>query len=71
MKYKGTRGLYKLIFKRISDDTIYTEDDKLAYKSVLLVTNAYRRSYNADNPILGNKGYKYKNIIASFVSGKI
>jgi len=25
IKYKGTSNLYKLIFKRILDDTIYTE----------------------------------------------
>jgi len=29
IKYKGTSGLYELTFKRISDDTIYTENDKL------------------------------------------
>ena len=33
VKYKGTLGLYKLIFKRIPDDT---ENDKLAYKNILL-----------------------------------
>ncbi|KYN05742.1 hypothetical protein ALC62_03328 [Cyphomyrmex costatus] len=71
VKYKGTPGLYELIFKRIPDDAIYTENDKLAYKSILLATNAHRRSHNADNPILGNKGYKYKNIIAPIVSSKI
>ncbi|KYN02981.1 hypothetical protein ALC62_06186 [Cyphomyrmex costatus] len=70
VKYKGTPGLYELIFKRIPDDAIYTENDKLAYKSILLATNAHRRSHNADNPILGNKGYKYKNIITPVVSGK-
>ncbi|KYM95900.1 hypothetical protein ALC62_13452 [Cyphomyrmex costatus] len=71
VKYKGTPGLYELIFKRIPDDAIYTENDKLAYKSILLATNGHRRSHNADNPILGNKGYKYKYIIAPIVSSKI
>ena len=28
IKYKDTPGLYKLIFKGIPDDTIYTENDK-------------------------------------------
>jgi len=41
VKYKGTPGLYELIFKRIPDDTIYTKDDKLTYKSILLTTNAH------------------------------
>ncbi|KYN02837.1 hypothetical protein ALC62_06343 [Cyphomyrmex costatus] len=71
VKYKGTPGLYELIFKRIPNDAIYTENDKLAYKNILLATNAHRRSHNADNPMLGNKVYKYKNIIAPIVSGKI
>jgi len=31
IKYKDTSGLYELIFKRISDGTIYTENDKLIY----------------------------------------
>jgi len=69
VKYKGTPNLYELIFKRIPDNTIYTEDDKLTYKSILLATNAHRRSHNVDNPILDNKGYKYKNIIAPLISG--
>ena len=56
VKYKGTPNLYELIFKRIPDNTIYTEDDKLTYKSILLATNAHRRNHNADNLILGNKG---------------
>jgi hypothetical protein len=65
--YAGTPGLFELIFKRISDDAIYkryTCEDKRKYKSLLLVTNAHRRGHNALLPVLGNKGYKYKNIIA-------
>ena len=47
VKYKGTPGLYELIFKGhyFSHDTIYTENDKLAYKSILLATNAHSRSH--------------------------
>jgi len=63
--------MYELIFKTIPNDTIYIEDDKLAYKNILLVTNAHIRNHNADNPILDNKGYKYKNIIAPLASDKI
>ena len=62
--YVGTPGLFELIFKRIPDDAVYTEDDKQTYKSILLATNAHRRGHNALLPVLGNKGYKYKNIIA-------
>ena len=62
--YVGTLSPFELIFKRIPDDAIYTEDDKQTYKSILLATNAHRRGHNALLPVLGNKGYKYKNIIA-------
>ena len=66
-KYAGTPGLYELIFKRIPDDGVYTDEDKIKYKSILLATNAHRRGHNELNPILGNKGYKYKNIIAPLI----
>jgi len=39
VRYIGTPGIYKLIFKRILDDTLYTEDDKETYKNILLTTN--------------------------------
>lgn len=66
VKYVGnTLGLYELIFKRLSDNTVYTEDDK--HKSILKATNAYRRGNIMHNLILSNKRilYKYKYIIAS------
>ena len=40
VRYAGTSGLYKLIFKRILNDVLYTENDMHKYKSMLLVTNA-------------------------------
>jgi len=55
IKFKGISGLYELIFKRIPDDTIYTENDKLAYKSILLATNTHKRSHKADIPIVSSK----------------
>ncbi|KYN06410.1 hypothetical protein ALC62_02646 [Cyphomyrmex costatus] len=41
VKYKGTPGLYELTFKRIRDDAIYTENDKLAYKSITISLQIY------------------------------
>ncbi|KYM94628.1 hypothetical protein ALC62_14741 [Cyphomyrmex costatus] len=67
-RYKGTPGLYELIFKRLPDDDIYTENDKQTYKSILLTTNAHRRRHNAEMPVKSNKGYKYKYIIGPLVS---
>ncbi|KYN19302.1 hypothetical protein ALC57_08370 [Trachymyrmex cornetzi] len=63
-RYKGTPGLYELIFKKIPNDAIYTENDKQTYKHILLTTNDHRRDNNARMPIKSNKGHKYKNIIA-------
>ncbi|KAL6265881.1 hypothetical protein P5V15_002710 [Pogonomyrmex californicus] len=62
-RYPDTSDLYKLIFKRLSDDVVYTKNDKQTYKSILLTMNAHRRGHNALMPILGNKGFKYKHII--------
>ncbi|KAL6418830.1 hypothetical protein ACFW04_011752 [Cataglyphis niger] len=64
IRYVGTPCLYELIFKRMPDDLTYTENDKITYRNILLTTNAHRRDKKASNPILGNKGYKYKHVIA-------
>ncbi|KAL6268063.1 hypothetical protein P5V15_001149 [Pogonomyrmex californicus] len=53
-RYPSTPGLYELIFKRLPDDVVYTENDKQMYKSILL-TNAHRRDHNALMPVLGTK----------------
>ncbi|KYM93919.1 hypothetical protein ALC62_15475 [Cyphomyrmex costatus] len=69
-RYDGTPGLYELIFMKFPNESICTDDDVQTYKSILLTTNAYRRGHNAGNQVLGNKGHKYKNIIAPLVLGK-
>jgi len=33
-----------------------------------MTTNAHRRDHNVQNPVMGNKGYKYKHIIAPLIS---
>ena len=50
VKYRGTVGLYELIFKKIPDDTVCTDADKQKYKSILLATNAHRRDHVAKKP---------------------
>ncbi|KYM94036.1 hypothetical protein ALC62_15352 [Cyphomyrmex costatus] len=69
-RYDGTPGPYELIFMKFPNESICTDDDVQTYKSILLTTNAYRRGHNAGNQVLGNKGHKYKNIIAPLVLGK-
>jgi len=69
-RYLGTPDLYELIFKKFPDKTIYTNADKQKYKKNLLATNAHRRGYSMHNLIMGNKGHKYKSIIAPLLSDK-
>ncbi|XP_070152496.1 uncharacterized protein [Polyergus mexicanus] len=69
IKYIGTPGLYELIFVKNPDNLMYTEKDKLTYKNILLMTNAHRRDHDARKSFLGNKGYKYKSIIAPLIHG--
>ncbi|EGI66694.1 hypothetical protein G5I_04759 [Acromyrmex echinatior] len=60
----GTSGLYELIFKRIPNDALYTEDDMHKYKSMLLMMNAHKHKYHSQSRLLSNSGYKYKHVIA-------
>ena len=64
VRYKGTPGLYELIFMRRPDEIVYTEDDLHKYKSILMATNAHKSKYDAQGHLKGNKGGKYKHIIA-------
>jgi hypothetical protein len=67
-RYKGTQGLYELIFMKIPNADIYTSDDVEKYKDIILTTNAHRRDHGEYNPVLGNKGHKYKNIISPMLA---
>jgi len=70
VRYAGTPGLYELIFKRVPDYDVYTEDDKRKYKSILLTTNAHRRDYTEHSHLRSNRGYKYRYIIAPLLKGE-
>jgi len=63
----GTPSLYELIFKKFPDETICTNADKQKYKNILLSHKQMRidgHHHSTHNPIMDNKGHKYKNIIA-------
>jgi len=64
VRYVGTLGLYELIFKRVLDDVICTKDDKQKYKSMLLTMNAHKYNHDPHDRVRGNRGYKYKHVIA-------
>ncbi|KYN50252.1 hypothetical protein ALC62_06657, partial [Cyphomyrmex costatus] len=70
VRYAGTPGLYELIFKRIPDDPLRTEQDMREYKSLLQATNAHRHKHHPLGRVLANRGYKYKNVIKPLVTPK-
>jgi hypothetical protein len=59
--YKGTPGLYELLFKKRPGD--YTTFDERKYNEILQATSAHRRQYEPQGQIEGNKSWKYKYII--------
>lgn len=67
VRYKGTPGLYELMFMREPKKTLYDANDLAAYRSILLATNAYKQNYVASAQVNSNKGYKYKQIISRLV----
>lgn len=60
-KYKGTPGLYELLFKK--QPLGYTPDDLQQYAEILEQTSAHKVSYDPAKQIAGNKGVKYKKVI--------
>lgn len=64
--YRGTPGLYELLFLKMPDTSVITDNDLSKYKAILLSTNAHKRKYIARERINANRGYKYINIISKF-----
>jgi hypothetical protein len=66
--YKGTKGLYELLFLKNPDPTIFTSNDLATYKEMLLRTNAHKQGFDQSRKINSNKGTKYNNIIKDLLS---
>lgn len=64
--YKGTRGLYELLFKK--NPKYFTQQDEDAYKDIVLKTNAHKRYYKSNKQVDGCRLEKYKKIISQFTS---
>ena len=64
--YAKTVGLGQLLFKKVPDLKLLTEEDKQNYKLILLDTNVHRRDYDPTKPIKSNKGTKYLYVIKPF-----
>lgn len=64
-KYKGTTGLYELLFKKHPRD--YTQEDENNYRSIILKTNAHRRNNKSTEQVQGSVLPKYKTVIAPYI----
>lgn len=62
--YKGTEGLYELLFKRIPDGEIYNDNDMTAYKDILVKTNAHKKNYEPQGNVNRNNSLKYRDVIS-------
>lgn len=60
---KKSDGITELLFKKIPNLDIVTDEDLQTYKTILVDTNAHRRNFDPNKPIKSNKGYKYMNVI--------
>ena len=60
--YKGTIGLYELLFK--NQPTYYDEDDIIKYKDILYKSSAHKLDYSPTNLLNVNRSHKYKTIIS-------
>lgn len=66
--YKGTKGLFELIFKPKPNS--YTKNDLNVFKKIIEETNAHRKNYSKDFHIHRNSSEKYKTIIAKLFPSK-
>lgn len=75
-KYKGTAGLYELIFK--AQPSGFNKNDEMRYREILKSTHVHHRNYDPKQQVKGSKSHKHINIIkpllfrqrTSTVSGK-
>lgn len=65
--YINTPGLVELIFRKIPDQKLYTNDDEQNYKNILLETNAYRKNFDDNNIVNSNNSIKYVKLIKKLI----
>nr|CAI5858359.1 unnamed protein product [Callosobruchus analis] len=67
-RYKGTQGLYELLFKKYPNKPLFNDEDVENYRRIVYKTNAHRRHHRRSGQIAGSKLEKYKRIIAPIAS---
>lgn len=66
-KFIGSEGVYELMFMKKPKAELYNQTDLNTYSEIIKYSNAFRRNYVHDEPIAGNKSYKYTNIIKPLI----
>jgi hypothetical protein len=61
-EFKGSPGVFELLFMRNPYKDVYNEKDLITYKEILNTTNAHKQSYDEKHQVISNRGKKYKNI---------
>lgn len=61
-KYKGTKGLFELIFK--NKPAKYSKKDLNVYKKILETTNGHKKGYSKNSAVHRNQSVKYITIIS-------
>ena len=69
-RYKGTPGLYELVFMKHPKENVFNDSDLKAYKDILRDTNAHKQYYLANAQVNANRGVKYKRIISQLFPPK-
>lgn len=64
--FKGTGGLFELIFKPVPKK--YSRSDLNNFKHICMLTHSHRKAYSPSTPIHRNRSEKYKTIIAKLFS---
>lgn len=62
-RYTGTQGLYELLFMKRPDEGYVTDNDRRAYKSIMIATNAHKQRYDPEKQINANSSHKYRHVI--------
>jgi len=65
--FRGSQGLYELLFLKNPDSKFYNAKDLDTYKEMLLLTNAHKQRYESTKQVNSNRGTKYMNIIKGLV----
>lgn len=64
--FKGTAGLFELIFK--ASPKKYTKKDLNEFKNICMLTNSHRKGYSHNTPIHRNRSEKYREVISKLFS---